>query len=52
MVAVHVMQVPIMQVVDVAVVSYSRMPAIGAMNMRMIAVLRVGTGCHDRAPLV
>jgi hypothetical protein len=49
-VAVHVMKVPIMQIVDVTVVAHGRVPAIRAMNVQMIAVLRVGAGCrHDRS---
>jgi hypothetical protein len=32
-VAVHVMQMPVMQVVDVTVVADGGMPAIGAMNV-------------------
>jgi hypothetical protein len=39
-VAVHVMQLPVMQVVDVTVVADGGMPAIGAMNVWMVAKLR------------
>jgi hypothetical protein len=45
-VAMDVVQVPIMQVVDVTVVTDGGVPTIGAMNMRMVVVLR----SHSRPP--
>jgi hypothetical protein len=52
MVAVHMMQMAVMQIVDMAIVSNRGMPATRTMLMRMIGVLLFGAGRHHRASSV
>lgn len=46
-IAVNVMQMPVVQIIHMAVVPHRGMPAIGAMDMRMILVGEMIL-CHDR----
>jgi hypothetical protein len=48
----HMVQMPVMQVVDVAFVADGHVTAIGSVNVRMIAMLRIGASCHDQSPAV
>jgi hypothetical protein len=45
-VAVHMMQVAVVQVVDMVAMMHSRMPARGSVGMSVIFVLGAGTGAH------
>jgi hypothetical protein len=49
-VAMHMMEMPVMQIVDMAVMMNGRMPAIRAVNMRMIGMLGVGACRHGMPP--
>lgn len=46
-VAMGMVEMPVMQIIDVTVMADGYMPAAGPMNMCMIAMLRIGTCCHD-----
>lgn len=46
MIAMHVMQVAVVQIIDMAFVAHSRMPAVRAMLMCVIRMMRVGAGGH------
>ena len=48
MVAMHVMQMPLVKIIDVSVMAHGRMAAAGAMLMRVIRVMFRRTGGHDR----
>jgi hypothetical protein len=48
----HMVQMPVMQVVNVAFVADSKVTAIGSVNVRMITMLRIGASCHDESPAV
>ena len=48
----HMVQMPVMQVVNVSFVTDSHVTAIGSVNVRMIAMLGIGASCHDRSPAV
>lgn len=52
MVAVHMMQMAVMQIVDMAIVLNRGMPTTRTMLMRMIGVLLFNAGRHHRASLV
>jgi hypothetical protein len=48
-VTMHMVQMSIMQVINVAGVADGRVATIGSVNVRMVAMLRGGTIRHDRA---
>jgi hypothetical protein len=50
MIAVGVMQVPVVNVVDVVAVAHGRMAAIGPVLMRVIGMVRTGTRGHGWPP--
>ena len=43
---VHVVQMPVVQVVDVAVMAYRRMPTVGTMFVRVVGMMLLGAGGH------
>jgi hypothetical protein len=47
-IAMHMMQVPVMQVINVASVVNGSMAAIGSMNVWVVGMLRIWASCHDR----
>jgi hypothetical protein len=51
MAAMHVMQMPIMKIVDMTVVLHSRMPAARAMLMGMVGVMWLFAIRHNESPL-
>jgi len=51
-IAMYMMQMPVVQVVNVAFVADSRVTAIGSVKVRMTTMLRIGASCHDRSPAV
>jgi hypothetical protein len=52
-VAMHMVQMPIMQVINMSTVADGRMAAIGSVDVWVVAVLRIGASCHDSLrPLV
>jgi hypothetical protein len=48
-VAMHMVQMAIMQVINVSTVADGRMPAIGSVNVWVGAVLRMGASRHGSA---
>jgi hypothetical protein len=52
MIVMHMVQMPVMKVVNVAFVADSHVTAIGSMNVRMITMLWIGSSCHDQPPAV
>jgi hypothetical protein len=51
-VAVHMVQMPVMQEVNVAIVADGRMTAIGSVDVCMVAVFRIGASCHHQSPAI
>jgi hypothetical protein len=51
-IAVHMVQMPVMQVIYVASVADGRVTAIGSVNVCVVAVLRIGASCHNQSPAV
>jgi hypothetical protein len=49
-ISMHVMQMTIVQVIDMAVMAYGRVPAVRTVSMRVIMMMRFGTGSHGFAP--
>jgi hypothetical protein len=47
MVVVHVVQMPVVQVIDVAFMAHRRMPAVGTMLVGMIGMMLLGARSHD-----
>jgi hypothetical protein len=43
---VHVMQMPVVKVIDVALMAYRRMPAVRAMLVGMVRMMLLGAGGH------
>jgi hypothetical protein len=50
MILVHVVQMPVVQVIDVAFMAHRRMPAIRTMLVGMIGMMLLGTGGHRGFP--
>jgi hypothetical protein len=50
MVAMHVVQMPIVQEIDMVLVANGRMAASGTMNVCMIAMLRIAASGHALSP--
>ena len=48
-VAMHMVQMPIMQVINVSTVADGRMPAIGSVDVWVVAVLGIGASRHGSA---
>ena len=51
-VAIHMVQMPIVQVINVSTVVDGRMAAIGSVDVWVVAVLRIGASYHDQPPAV
>jgi hypothetical protein len=51
-VAMHMVQMPIMQVINISTVADGRMAAIGSVDVWVVTVLGIGASCHDRPPAV
>src|SRR5688500_18877476 len=49
-VAVHVVQMPVVQIVDMIAMAYGRVPAVGAVLMRVIGVMRFLARRHGGLP--
>ena len=47
MILVHVMEMPVMQIIDVAVMADRRMPTFGTMLVSMIGMMLLGASSHD-----
>ena len=47
MIFMHVMQMTIVQIIDMVVMAYSRMPTVGAMLMYVIRMMPLGAGGHE-----
>jgi hypothetical protein len=50
MVTVHMVQVPVMQIINMASMPDSRVTTIGSVDMRMVRMLRIGAGRHVAPP--
>ena len=46
MILVHVVQMPVVQIIDVALMAYRRMPAVGTMLVGMVGMMLLGAGGH------
>jgi hypothetical protein len=46
MILVHVVEMPVVQGVDVALMAYRRMPAVGTMLVGMVGMMLLGPGGH------
>jgi hypothetical protein len=51
MIFMHVMQMTIVQIIDMAVMAHSRVPTVGTMLMCVIRMMPLGTGGHRFAQL-
>ena len=49
-VAMHMVQMSIMQVIDMPTVADGRMAAIGSVDVWVVAVFRIDASCHDQPP--
>jgi hypothetical protein len=49
-VAMHMVQMSIMQVIDMPAVADGRMAAIGSVDVWVVAVFRIDASCHDQPP--
>jgi hypothetical protein len=51
MISMHVMQMTIVQIIDMAVMAHGRVPTVGTMLMCVIRMMRLGAGGHGFAHL-
>lgn len=50
MILVHMVQMPIVQVINMAVVANRSVSAVGTVPMSVVGMLLLGAGCHDIPP--
>src|SRR5258708_7780885 len=46
MILVHVVEMPVMQIIDVALMAHRRMPTVGTMLVGMVGMVLLGAGSH------